>query len=335
MEKRISVCLPVYNGADTILQTIQSILTQTFKNFELVIVDNASSDSTVNLVKSVKDDRIKIYRNENNIGCGQNLEVCKKKAKCEILFYISADDVADVNALRKVYDAFQISEDIGIVTRPYYWFDEDISIPVRSTKQFNETRIVSINDSYDKVRDVIALSDQISGIGFRKKYMKHYFLNKYFVEMASMAVPMLKNYKAVILKDNIVAIRMSKSGALNPIVYEESPILAWYNLINSAYCDDTLRDMKKYLLHNFVAKNYIGLVQIKNFGNYKYLFREIYYLMKFRLNNIFNLRYWFFSIGTIVIPRFILRKMVVMYKKKINSKFLKNIKINLEEGKTF
>ena len=171
MEKRISVCLPVYNGADTILQTIQSILTQTFKNFELVIVDNASSDSTVNLVKSVKDDRIKIYRNENNIGCGQNLEVCKKKAKCEILFYISADDVADVNALRKVYDAFQISEDIGIVTRPYYWFDEDISIPVRSTKQFNETRIVSINDSYDKVRDVIALSDQISGTGFRRKYM--------------------------------------------------------------------------------------------------------------------------------------------------------------------
>ena len=69
-----------------------------------------------------------------------------------------------------------------------------------------------------------------------------------------MVVPMLKNCKAVILKDNIVAIRINKSGALNPVVYETSPMLAWYNLINSAYCDDTLRDMKKYLLHNFVAK---------------------------------------------------------------------------------
>ena len=144
-----------------------------------------------------------------------------------------------------------------------------------------------------------------------------------------MVVPMLKNCKAVILKDNIVAIRINKSGALNPVVYETSPMLAWYNLITTTYCEDKLRSLKKYLIYNFVANNYIGLVQIKNFGSYKSLFREICYLIKLRWLNIFDLRFWFYSIGTIIIPRFVLRKLVVIYKNKINSRFLKNININL------
>ena len=119
MKEKISVCLPVWNGADTILETIQSILNQTFKDFELVVVDNASTDNTINIVKSIKDNRIKLYRNKKNLGCDGNLEECKKKATGDILFYISADDVVDIDALKKVYQAFQISKDIGIVTRPY------------------------------------------------------------------------------------------------------------------------------------------------------------------------------------------------------------------------
>ena len=63
-EEKLSVCIPVYNGADTIRQTIQSILAQTFKDFELLIVDNASTDNTVNIVRSFTDDRIKVHLNE-------------------------------------------------------------------------------------------------------------------------------------------------------------------------------------------------------------------------------------------------------------------------------
>lgn len=329
MEEKVSVCIPVYNGASTILETIRSILKQTFADFELVVIDNASTDNTLEVIKMVKDERIKIYRNEKNIGCGGNLEECKKRATGDILFYISADDVADINAIRKVYDAFKISEDIGIVTRPYYWFDEGVSKPVRATRQFSGNQIVSINDSYEKIRDVIALSDQISGVAFRKKYMDFLFGQKPFVETASIIVPMLKTRKAVILKENIVAIRINKSGALNPVAYEKSPMLAWYNLITTTYCEEKFRSLKRYLIHNLVANNYIGLVQIKNFGSYKALFREIYYLIKLRWRNIFNLKFWLFSIGTIIIPRLILRKLVVIYKNKINSKFFKNIKINI------
>lgn len=326
MDEKVSICIPVYNGANTILQTIQSILAQTFKDFELVIVDNVSTDNTIDVIKSVVDDRIKLYRNETNKGCGGNLLECRKRASGDIIFYICADDIADIDAIKKVYDAFQISEEIGIVTRPYFWFDEDISKPVRAKKQYNDDQIVSINESYDKVADVIALSDQISGIAFRKKYMNFYFTNEFFLEMASMVMPMLKNCKVVILKDNIVGVRISASGSMNPIVYKKSPMIAWYNMINMVYYEDKFQGLRKYLTDNFVANNYVGLIQIKNYGSYNSLFREIYYLIKLRRKNIFDIRFWFFSIGTIILPRFILKKMVTIFKNKINSKFLGEIK---------
>jgi len=334
MKEKVNVCLPVWNGADTILETIQSILNQTFKDFELVVVDNASTDNTVNIVESIKDNRIKLYKNKRNLNCDGNLEECKKKAVGDILFYISADDVVDIDALKKVYQAFQISKDIGIVTRPYYWFDKDVSMAVRATKQFNRNQIVSINSSYEKIKDVVATSDQISGMAFRKKYMDISFKGGSFVEMASVVLPMLKNCKTVILKDNIVAVRTRMiwfAGSF--VVFKNSPMMAWYNLITATYYEDRFRGLKRYLIRNFVAKNYVGLVQIKNFGSYKYLFREIYYLIKLRWLNIFNPRFWFFAIGTIVVPRFILKRLVVIYKNNINSQSLKKIKINLgEEG---
>jgi glycosyltransferase involved in cell wall biosynthesis len=328
MHEKVSVCIPVYNGSNTILQTINSILVQTFKDFELVIVDNASTDNTAEIVRSIKDDRIKLYINQKNIGCGRNLDECKKRATGDILFYIAADDLADINAIEKVYNAFKISEDVGIVTRPYFWFDEDVTKPVRIKKRFSEDQIVSINDSYDKVADVVALSDQISGTGFRKKYMNFSFRQEYFVETASMVIPILKNCKAMILKDNIVAIRITSRNCRNPLIYEKSPMLSWYNLIVKLFNEDKYEGLRKYLINNFVANNYVGLVQIKNFGGYNYLFREIYYLIRLRWKNILNVRFWFFSMGTIVIPRIILTRMTVIFKNKINSKFIKNIKFD-------
>ena len=213
-----------------------------------------------------------------------------------------------------------------MVIRPYYWFEEDVSKPVRITRQFSEEQIVSINDSYDKIVDVIALADQISGVAFRKKYMNFQFKNGYFMEMPSMVASMLKNHKTVILKDNIVAVRIGASGALNPIVYKKSPLMSWYNLITTTYSGKKFSGLKKHLIHNFIAKNYIGLVQIKNFGSYTALFKEIVYMVKLRWKNILTFQFWIFSVGTMIIPRFILRKLVVFYKNKINSTLLKNIK---------
>ena len=67
-EELVSVCIPAYNSGRFIVRTIESILNQTYKNIEIVVVDDCSSDDTVDKVKSIKDDRIKLIVNEANLG---------------------------------------------------------------------------------------------------------------------------------------------------------------------------------------------------------------------------------------------------------------------------
>lgn len=331
MHEKVSVCLPVYNAARTILATIKSILNQTFKNFELVVVDNASTDNTLDLVRTIQDKRLKIYQNKKNLGCGRNLEECKKRAQGQILFYICTDDLVDTRALEKVYQVFKKAPDVGLVTRAYYWFEESPSKAIRARKSFEKDFLISINDNYQKIKEVLQLSDQISGTAFRKKYMQVPFGKKPFIETATLVAQMLKECKAVVLKDYLIAVRISSSGTLKPDVYQDSPLLSWYNLVTKTYKGKKYQGLRKYLINNFVANNFIGLVQIKNFGSYQALLREIYYLIKIKWQNIFSFRFWFFTLGTILTPRFLLKKLVVIYKNRINACFLKNVKINLGE----
>ena len=68
----LSVCIPCYNGAPFIGGTIESVLNQSFKNFELVIADDHSSDETVSIVRLFRDPRIRLVQNEVNLGMGGN-----------------------------------------------------------------------------------------------------------------------------------------------------------------------------------------------------------------------------------------------------------------------
>jgi glycosyltransferase involved in cell wall biosynthesis len=68
----ITITMSVYNGADTIKTTIESVIAQTYKNWNLIVRDNNSTDNTVDIVKSFADDRIKIIRNEVNKGASLN-----------------------------------------------------------------------------------------------------------------------------------------------------------------------------------------------------------------------------------------------------------------------
>lgn len=65
---KISIITASYNYQDYIKETIQSILDQTYQDWELIIIDDCSSDNSVDIIKSFKDDRIKLIVNEKNLG---------------------------------------------------------------------------------------------------------------------------------------------------------------------------------------------------------------------------------------------------------------------------
>jgi glycosyltransferase involved in cell wall biosynthesis len=89
---KVSVCVPVYNGADTIERSIDSVLAQTYTDFECVVVDNDSSDATVERILSNRDRRIRLVRNETNLGGVLNHNKCLSVARGELIQFLAADD---------------------------------------------------------------------------------------------------------------------------------------------------------------------------------------------------------------------------------------------------
>jgi len=138
----------------------------------------------------------------------------------------------------------------------------------------------------------------------------------------------LKKHPIVFLKDYNLAVRIASSQCRSvSSIYNKSPVQSWVDFFNAVFPGTEFEALRNYCIKNYVAKNYVGLVQIRNYAQYKYLLREIWLLLKYRWENIFNLKFWFFSLGCIVMPPFILIPLVDWYKNKINSKNLTHIKI--------
>lgn len=99
----VSVIMPVYNAGDFLLEAIESILNQTYKNFEFIIVDDASTDNSWKILKKFKkkDKRIKIYRLKENVGVSKTVKYAIKKAKGKFLARMDADDVTSPQRLEK------------------------------------------------------------------------------------------------------------------------------------------------------------------------------------------------------------------------------------------
>lgn len=107
-----SVCIPNYNYAAFLGMTIQSVLDQTYPAYEIIIADNASTDNSVEVIKSFKDSRIRLIKNEINIGFGPNLDIATEQAKGDFIILLSSDDIMKPNAL-SVYAKILMSYEQG------------------------------------------------------------------------------------------------------------------------------------------------------------------------------------------------------------------------------
>lgn len=328
---KVSILIPVYNGADIIEETLGYIFSQDFNDYELVMVDDCSIDDTEDVVKNVKDPRIRYFKNEKNLGYPGNLEKCRTKARGEILFLMGQDDILARGALGETVRWFDDPE-IGAVTRPYFWFHNDPQKPVRAKKQFNPEKdeVLSITDGPETLIKVLDPLDQLSGLAYRVKFMDRGFHEDIFPCHIYPFLSIFKRHKIVFLRDYTIAVRIATSQTRSvSSIYEKSPIQSWVDMINDVLHEDEFVDLRRYAIENFIAKNYVGLVQIRNYGRYSWLWREIYLLLKHRWQNIFSPAFWFFSLGCMIIPPFLLIPMVDWYKNQIYSRMLKGIEFDV------
>jgi glycosyltransferase involved in cell wall biosynthesis len=107
MAPRLSVGLPVYNGESYLAESLESLLGQTYENFELIISDNASTDSTADICRRYEkqDSRIRYVRQPRNIGGAPNHNYVVQQARGELFKWASADDLYARDLLKRCVDA--------------------------------------------------------------------------------------------------------------------------------------------------------------------------------------------------------------------------------------
>jgi len=104
----VSILIPVYNRVSLVSETIDSAINQTYKNIEIIIVDNCSTDGTWELLqKHIKiDSRIRLFRNNENIGPVRNWERCIQEAKGEYAKILFSDDLIKDTFIEKTIQMF-------------------------------------------------------------------------------------------------------------------------------------------------------------------------------------------------------------------------------------
>ena len=115
MTPRVTVLLAVHNGEPYVRDAVASVLAQTWSDFELLIVDDASTDGTVTTIESFGDDRIRLLRNERNVGQVPSLNRGLREARGEIVARIDADDVSRPTRLERQLAVLDANPRIGLV----------------------------------------------------------------------------------------------------------------------------------------------------------------------------------------------------------------------------
>jgi glycosyltransferase involved in cell wall biosynthesis len=121
----VSICIPTYNGAQYIVKCIESALTQTYENFEIIINDDGSNDDTVFIVKGYteKDGRVKLFQNEINRGLVENWNTTLNLSSGEYIKWLFQDDWMEPNAIEEFVAAANKGYDFIISKRNFILSD--------------------------------------------------------------------------------------------------------------------------------------------------------------------------------------------------------------------
>lgn len=149
MKPLVSIITPMYNNEHVISETITSVLNQTYFNWEMLLVDDSSSDQTINIVKAIikTEVRIKLFEHSENKGAAAARNMGTKMAKGNYIAFLDADDLWVTNKLELQVN--QLVNDITDVSfGSYEWMDSEnkpLNKKVHALKQLTYSKLLKAN----------------------------------------------------------------------------------------------------------------------------------------------------------------------------------------------
>ena len=120
----VSIAIPTYNRADSYLkESLKSAVNQTYQNIEIIVSDNCSTDTTEMVVKAFNDNRIRYFRQKENIGAVPNSNYCLDRAKGVYFTQLHDDNLIDSDFLETCLKAVNYSNNIGVIRAGTRWID--------------------------------------------------------------------------------------------------------------------------------------------------------------------------------------------------------------------
>ena len=330
---KISICIPVFNAEDTIIDTVNSIKSQKQNLiYEVIICDNSSNDRTIEKIQKCNYNKIKLIKFDKFVTGGENIQRTIDAANGDFLFFLGADDVIDRKTIEIYHNNIERNKNLGIVSRSYYWFEyENHKLPVRCTKQFEEDIVLDINSNEKIIYHFIVSICQVSGIMVKKSLIENKINKRYFIETASVILPLIKESKALLLGRNTVAVRINSSNTFEKKFYVNSPGKAWLSLFNSVFNEKRNHKTLTFLKNKFISKNFDGLIQLRIYGGYLPLFKELILMIKTSPKIIFNLKVYLYFLFLIIPNKKFINLTKIYFKRYIVSRNIINQITNLVE----
>ncbi len=217
---KLAICIPTYNRANFLPDTLNSIICQASGDVEIVVSDNASSDNTEEVIRGFQQSfpRLKYYRWSENMGADLNYLKVIESAESEYCWFMGSDDVIKNGAIRRIIDEIKQGHDIYLCNRTLCDYN---LIPYRDqsflSHEIND-QLIDLSNNKDMVsylnsaRSLGALFSYLSSIIFRREKWGRVKYDDSFLQSAYSHVFMLMSFpqegcKLKYIKDALVYCR--------------------------------------------------------------------------------------------------------------------------------
>ena len=293
---QLSIIIPIYNVEKYLPQCLDSIINQSFKDFEIICIDDCSTDNSLNIAKKYeeKDSRIRVLHNEINLGLGIARNKGLKIAQGEYVHFVDSDDWIEKDSYAKIFnklDSLETKPDILFFRHRHY----DELTGVTKEIPYNNKQILNIILNPQEDADAIDNWDRYAWCKLHKRSFlisNNIFYNDYHcmedVEQAALVYTQCRsiyytddivvNYRvnrknSLVLERRNCLIHIIKSFENNRIVYQNVSDNIKYKLLGFDYClvkEVMVSAYNNGLISFFTVIFYVLKVNTKDVKNYVY-----------------------------------------------------------------
>ena len=278
----VTVILPVYNGLKYLPQSVESVLSQAFSDFEFLIIDDCSTDGSWEYLNGLKDKRISLYRNEINKGLFYNLNFLIKKSLCPIIKIWAQDDVMYTDCLKEIIAFHQQHPEISFSYTERDFIDAE-GVMLKGRGEDNTPEIIS-PELHTKISFTTgSIAGNICNVSINKSILNEVGLFNEGMKISGdfeMWVRLAIEHPVGFIKKHLVQFRNHKeqlSGQEQYLIYHLKEDLQVYRLLLSYLSSTEQTEGRKLLRNNKFLFHYTLMLKAFLKGQVKtgYLFYKL------------------------------------------------------------